>query len=462
MTLFTQELAEGAATTVGHALVSAKQQYRLTASKFTYYDEKILVESTLYGLPMLRVNTPAGPGLAGRTTPAEAAGVKVTRTAHVRPERATLALAAEYDALVPEADLAGGLSSVEFGFLFPAPTANNTEDGVYYDLSGTALSSPYDPIQPGVAQSLESTLGKAHGTLLLEGTYGDESNFNPVIEAAADLDAGAVITEPTFSAPGFYPAVPFTTNDITTLSGDSQETLVLSAGQFASDTATERLYDELTAIVYYSSSADATGPAIGGVSFAAIGASLLITVPISDTSGIYRVYATYTTGVGGEGYGTWQSARLSLGIGVTWTGSIPLTSPTWFFIQAVDMAGNVAADANGGAYYLYVGPLPGTSAGLSSGHPILRWLHLGEQVGRYEVWRSSTPFFAPGDADSTNLATYLPPFTAELTFTDSEAVTNPGATYFYLIQAIDLYGRPVALSGGAGSFTFGMTPGASP
>jgi hypothetical protein len=462
MTLFTQELAEGTATTVGHALVSAKQQYRLTASKFTYYDEKILVESTLYGLPMLRVNTPAGPGLARQATPAEAAGVRVTRTAHVRPERVTPLLAAEFDAWVPDASLAGGLSSVEYGFYFPSPTTNSTEDGVFYSFGDTALSSPYDPIQPGVAQSLESTLGKAHGTLLLEGTYGDQSSFNPVIEAAADLDAGTVITEPTFSAPGFYPAVPFTTNDITMLSGNSEEALVLSAGQFASDAATERLYDDMTLIAYYSSSADATGPAIGGVSFAAIGASLLITVPVSDASGIYRVYATYTGGVGGEGYGTWQSTRLNLGTGITWTGSIPLASPTWFFIQAVDTAGNVAADANGGAYYLYVGPLPGTGAVLSAGHLTLRWPHLGAQVGRYEVWRSAAPYFAPGSADSTRVANLTGPFDAEVSFTDTEATLDPGTAYFYVVKAIDLCGRPVALSGGMGSFTFGMMPGASP
>ena len=68
MLLFTEELVDGSANTVGYALARAKQQYRLRSSSFDYYDEKVLIESTLYGLPMLRVNTPGGTrALAART-----------------------------------------------------------------------------------------------------------------------------------------------------------------------------------------------------------------------------------------------------------------------------------------------------------------------------------------------------------------------------------------------------------
>jgi hypothetical protein len=126
----------------------------------------------------------------------------------------------------------------------------------------------------------------------------------------------------------------------------------------------------------------------------------------------------------------------------------------------VDNAGNVAADANGGAYYLYVGPLPGAGVVLSAGYLTLRWPHLGAQVGRYEVWRSATPYFTPGDTDSTRVANLTGPFDAEVSFTDNEATMDPSTAYFYVVKAIDLYGRPVALSGGVGSFAFGLTPGA--
>ena len=79
-------------------------------------------------------------------------------------------------------------------------------------------------------------------------TFGHESNFNPVIEGAGDLQPSGVITEPTFSAPNFYPAVPLTFNDIATLGGGNEEYLVLSAGQFDSNSATERTYDDMTVI----------------------------------------------------------------------------------------------------------------------------------------------------------------------------------------------------------------------
>jgi hypothetical protein len=354
------------------------------------------------------------------------------------------------------------LSFVVYGFTFAVPIANQTDDGTFYSLSDVVLSGPYDPIQPGMVQSVWNTLGKSHGMLLLEGIYGDESGFNPVIESAGDLGVSDVITEPEFSAPGFYPAVPLTFNDITTLGGNRSEYLVLSAGQFDSNSATERVYDAMTVTVYYSMDGDTVPPEIEAVQFAAVGTSLQITVPVSDSSGIYCVYVTYTGGVGAEGYGMWRSSWLSSGPNNTWSGSIPLASPTWFFVQAVDIAGNVVADTNGGAYYLYVAPLPGASAGLSNGPPTLRWPHLGAQVGRYEVWRSVTPYFTPGDANSTRVANLTGPFDAEVSFTDAEATLDPDTAYFYVVKAIDLYGRPVALSGGLGSFTFGMTPGASP
>ncbi len=95
MQLFTEELTEGSATTVGYALTRAKQQYRLLTSHFGYYDEKVSIESTLYGLPMLRVNTPGGTARQmAAASRLERAGVKVTRTARVSPARGRTALAA--------------------------------------------------------------------------------------------------------------------------------------------------------------------------------------------------------------------------------------------------------------------------------------------------------------------------------------------------------------------------------
>jgi hypothetical protein len=46
--------------TVGRALLLAKQRYynSAAAGSLSTYDEKVLEQTTLYGLPMLRVNMP--------------------------------------------------------------------------------------------------------------------------------------------------------------------------------------------------------------------------------------------------------------------------------------------------------------------------------------------------------------------------------------------------------------------
>ena len=73
------------------------------------------------------------------------------------------------------------------------------------------------------------------------------------------LGAAGVIAEPTFSAPGFFPALPHTFNELATLSSRSDEYLVLSVGQFESATASERTYNEITTIIYYSDNSDTIG-----------------------------------------------------------------------------------------------------------------------------------------------------------------------------------------------------------
>ena len=369
---------------------------------------------------------------------------------------------------------AANLSSLRIEYTLPALTLHHTGWGDYYDLAGLTIAKPDQPIQPKFWDDVTSGEGPAHGALLLAATYRDETNFNPVIVAAGVAQGSVPAEEPPFVSSSFYPALPHALNTRQTIDGANQATLVVSAGQFDASTSTERLYETFTTDIYYSPTADETPPQIGRVTYQVLSDAIRVTVPVSDTSGVQRVVATYTNGAGADGRGAWQSVEMApAGTGV-WAGAIPLLSPTWFFVQAVDVAGNIAADANAvasqqgtpggsgtdtGDYYAYLGALPVSTATSTGGRVTLRWAHLGPQIARYEVWRRSAPYFTAGDAGSTKVATYLSPFAAELTFTDTEAQMTPGAAYFYLVRAIDLYGRPVALSAGVGSFTFGMSPG---
>ena len=70
-------------------------------------------------------------------------------------------------------------------------------------------------------------------------------------------------------------------------------------------------------------------------------------VEAQDSSGIHRVVVAYTTGSG-----VWRSLELQYDASLAkWTGSASLGPQAKFFVQAVDGAGNVAVDANKGAYY---------------------------------------------------------------------------------------------------------------
>ncbi|MCO6450764.1 MAG: pre-peptidase C-terminal domain-containing protein, partial [Caldilineales bacterium] len=55
MTNYTQALTKGASVTIGKALRDAKQRYFTETSAFSAYDEKALMQVTLYGLPQYRL-----------------------------------------------------------------------------------------------------------------------------------------------------------------------------------------------------------------------------------------------------------------------------------------------------------------------------------------------------------------------------------------------------------------------
>ena len=78
-------------------------------------------------------------------------------------------------------------------------------------------------------------------------------------------------------------------------------------------------------------------------------------MPVTDNSGVQRVVVTYTTGPRDDGLGNfrgeWLSVELTSNGNGTWSGTIPGGDNTSFFIQAVDTAGNVAADDNNGRYF---------------------------------------------------------------------------------------------------------------
>ena len=84
--LLATQLRNGSgAVAIGPALVNAKQDYLASVANLTGIDQKALIESTLYGLPMTGINLPAG-----RTTPPASTGIATTPVAAAAPARCSV------------------------------------------------------------------------------------------------------------------------------------------------------------------------------------------------------------------------------------------------------------------------------------------------------------------------------------------------------------------------------------
>ena len=124
MLFFTQELGTQDSIAVGQALANAKQRYvgSAVAGGFGAYDEKAMIEATLYGLPMLKVSVPSPQAIGG-------SGVTFGEG--------------------PEFSLDGLIGiTITVGL---QPTRHDTDTGTYYSVGGEVQAWPGRPIQPRAA-----------------------------------------------------------------------------------------------------------------------------------------------------------------------------------------------------------------------------------------------------------------------------------------------------------------------
>ena len=319
---FTKQLVEHEQIAVGKALVAAKRKYYLNRRNFNFYDEKILVENTLYGLPMYRFAPtrvrPASTGLPEGFVPRE--------RGHLGD---------------------GALTTNHIDFELPPLEKVTTENGDYYKLGEQIHAVAGESIQPKLPFNVSTSGTQAHGLVFKNGVYSDVISFDPVIEEGFTLTLQSGVTS-TFTTTNWYPADFFQLN---TLNDGAEATLVILIGQYmGSETnGTLPLYQEVSFDIYYhTDSDDWTQPTISHITSELNGSTATVTVATSDTSGIETVVVAYT-----DGTGSWQSNDLTDG-GEAWSGTFTANENTQFFVQAVDKAGNVAVDDNDGQYYTAV------------------------------------------------------------------------------------------------------------
>ncbi len=317
---FTKKLVFGAQTTPGRALMLAKQQYFADHPSPGPYDEKISTESTLYGLPMYQVTSPAGLS-------------KEMSGESIRVQSRPVALK-------------GDLTQESVAYSWPMPAPQTTPAGTYYTLFGAVVGQGGEPILPRLSVDVSRPDRTLHGVVFTGGSYSTVST-DPIVQRVITTGVEFAPSAQGFTAPGWYPATFFAPNRVETGAG-SKETLVATAGQYNPNLSSDRqrIYTGMNFDVYYhTSSSDWTAPAITSMSSSLGAGAATVTVGASDPSGVHAVVIAYT-----DGAGVWASASLTWN-GQVWTGSFPASTATQFFVQAVDGAGNVAVDDHGGAYY---------------------------------------------------------------------------------------------------------------
>ena len=332
---YTLMLMKGTSAELGQALMMAKQRYFSQTLSFDGYDEKVILESTFYGLPMTVITT-------GATLDEEDPFPSVAFTTTTPPGAFGELTVGRLNAALP-----GSFGAFD--------EITSTEQGAFYALDGSVHTRSGEPLQPRFYADVSAPqAGVLRGVLFLGGVYTDRTSFDPVIVRPFNEYVTSTV-EPAFDAAGWYPPVPFnfTSRGVLSTSSAMLSTLL---GQYNSQSGTERLYDQVALATYFSGDPDTQPPRItylDGVLNASSERGLL-KVEATDPSGVVRVLATFT-----NGGGVWSSQDLAYNaLTLRWAGEITATSTTRYFIQAVDGAGNVGIAHNKGRYYGLASAVP--------------------------------------------------------------------------------------------------------
>lgn len=363
---FARELRAGIGPiAVGAALVAAKLDYLSTTPNIRGIPEKALLETSLYGLPMLGVNMPSGRGAGG-------GGATITPVAVASGPASSLGLDT-YDLSVAQSQYplyphTISLTNAQGG---PNVTASwlSGPDGV--------VNSPGEPALPLVAVNVTPSDPSLvlRGVGFRGGTYVDSGPLYPFSGApATELSSPHV----PFISPVFYPAPMWTANYFGALAGTGGTELLVTPTQYiAADlvagTSTQREYTDLDVRLYYSGNltqaALSDAPSIVSVNAQPNAGGVLFAVQVTGNpaAAVYQVWITYTS----AGANAWTPLDLSqcvaplpAGCGATensslWVGQLA-GAPTnlQYVVQAVSGVGLVALDDNRGAYYLLAGLTP--------------------------------------------------------------------------------------------------------
>ncbi|MDM8525038.1 DUF4114 domain-containing protein [Desulfococcaceae bacterium HSG8] len=307
---FTQLLVEGSEVTLGEVLMEAKQNYHAENRNFDGTDEKVMAESTLYGLPMYNITSPDASPLANGV---EANRGEVFQTGLLRRETVSYTL---------------------------TPKPVTTSEGTFYTLDGTVSGKEGTPILPKLAYDVTNADKKLHGVVFKGGKYSVVKVAPPLqrYHTTDELNSN-YSSSSSFTTVGWYP-IKFFTHNAVEFSRKKIEKLIVTTGQYNSDDGgRQRIFSSMDFDFYYHADyGDETPPSVKLISKNLQGNVVNLTVSVIDVSGVETVIVAYT-----DGEGEWKNIEL-IQNGEIWTGSFPNTDKSEFIIQTVDKFGNVGVN----------------------------------------------------------------------------------------------------------------------
>jgi uncharacterized protein YjbI with pentapeptide repeats len=345
MARFAAHLADG--DPAGQALAAAKQDYAGAVALVGPYDEKVLHQATLYGLPMLRLGEPATAALATVAAAPPPVDPPITTDLHTGLPATTRAVGF---AVATSATDRGP------GTLTPASTG----DGDYFHVDGDTLNQAHRPVEPRASFDLTRADGREPtGALVTSLTSVDLPSFDPLFfSPTVDLAAH----EPrSVAADATFPSR-FVDVTSTPRPGPDEQRLVVVPGQFrASTTAgigTQRLLTDVGTVVYYGDPASA-GPPIGVRQTVAATTDGTARFQVDLDRSAVRVFVLYKQRGLDTGGAAWTGIDLLREPGSDrWFGQGPGADPLEYIVQAVGPDGQVYWATSKGTDF---GSVPGGS-----------------------------------------------------------------------------------------------------
>ena len=354
MLIFSRLIANGGhRVNVGEVMRAAKRKYLSEALAFDAYDAKTLQQWTLFGFPMVSIQTGLGdPGAALTSNPPE----------QVRKRQ------------VAKADLPPYMSSADLHFNFTGENVYQKiqiEEGDYFTLNGLAEAATDMagvPVEPYYVyrSGLESTL--QHGVLWLGSTYLETPGWNPIFAQLISNDDGSEEPVPlpqTLLIPAAMPRGPdrnpTDSGGACSMAGDGLNSLVVVTGETRRDpdpeggrqSYTHRRHVTVDLSTFFiddeaTFSCEDQGPSFGeGTIHELRGPTLEWSIPgsgpgaITDASGVWRVVVVWDDREAQR----WRPIELVHDSSSDrWTGSLSVAglNELTYVVQAVDYQGNVA------------------------------------------------------------------------------------------------------------------------